>query len=619
MIRSHGIAASAPLVLALLGVACGGNAPAPVPEAPPAPIVDLRADTNRNGKIDLEDPTEDANEDTWDATHGAIFLANLDDDLKACPTKGPGGTTLGDDELAACNDAANEVVDGDDDLLDLAPLATVPYPGAPAEATGTLSIDAKAAPYVRLFRKVDGAWMAFDPATTAFTADEIRAGLDLRLEGKDVVRDPEVWAGTVDVTYRVTHPGSAARAAFDASDVVRLRVAPVLLSHHASPAERVFATKIEGAESTDFRADLQTAMKAAGLGTLEALDVPNADQWTQDFFETGFMSMPAEGGGQHVMRVVLRSANVYTPKSARAPLRPAGRVVFTFFRGKDVAGLQAYDATHSEASDSLNSFGNTETIPPHESGGKKWPLGRLLRGSIKSFAPDPVMAKLFDAQRVQAPVLIDTSWLLVGHVDETLSFLPVLEGTPKERPWLLLAADPTGAKKLLEAQVAAGQGETKMFVDRFVYDADGVEQPATVTIAAALADADRMAASATAAAAIDGQLEVLRTEVGLTDDQLVRAPFLFETVYEQHIAYQPGTVNGILVGPTHFASPKPHGPVIEGKDLMEANLEKTLSAKGIQVHWVEDWDLYHRDDGEVHCGSNVFRAIPSAKWWETWR
>ena len=93
--------------------------------------------------------------------------------------------------------------------------------------------------------------------------------------------------------------------------------------------------------------------------------------------------------------------------------------------------------------------------------------------------------------------------------------------------------------------------------------------------------------------------------------------YLFENPYPGvGIAWQPGTVNGILLGPKHFGSPKPHGPVIEGKDLMEADLEKTLAAKGITVHWIEDWDLYHRADGEVHCGSNVFRAIPTAKWWE---
>ena len=579
-------------LVALLVVGCGSNntPEAPVKITPPPPIVDLRADSNRNGKIDLDDPTEDANEDTWDATHGAIFLANIDDDLKACAVKDDSGRPLPDDALAACNDAQNDVVDGDDDLLDLAPLATVAWPAAPDEATATLTVDAKGTAFVRLFRKTDAGYVAFDPGTTTFNADEIRAGLDLRLEGKDVVRDPAVWDGFVSLTWRIVHPGSPPNAAngrdaFDTSDVVRMRVAPVLLSHHASPAERVFATKVPAEESTLFRNDLQAAMKASGLGMLEALTVPSTDQWTQDFFETGFMSMPAPDGKQQAMRVVIRSSNVYTPKSATNPLRPAGKVVWTFFRGKDIAGLVAYDKTHPQNSDSLNSFGNTETIPPYENAGKKWPLGRILRGGIKGFMPDPALELLFESQQIQRPLLIDTSWLLVGHVDETLSFLPVTDGTPKERPWLLLVADPTGAKKMLEDQVKAGHGDEKMFVGQFFYDKDGGVVPADVSLTAALADADRMAATATAATNIDGQLDVLRKEVGLSDDQLIRAPALFENPYPGvGIAWQPGTVNGILLGPKHFGSPKPHGPVIEGKDLMEADLEKTLAAKGITVH-----------------------------------
>jgi protein-arginine deiminase len=37
-------------------------------------VIDLRGDVNRNGTVDLSDPTEDQGEDTWDSTHGALFL-----------------------------------------------------------------------------------------------------------------------------------------------------------------------------------------------------------------------------------------------------------------------------------------------------------------------------------------------------------------------------------------------------------------------------------------------------------------------------------------------------------------------------------------------------------------
>jgi protein-arginine deiminase len=38
--------------------------------------------------------------------------------------------------------------------------------------------------------------------------------------------------------------------------------------------------------------------------------------------------------------------------------------------------------------------------------------------------------------------------------------------------------------------------------------------------------------------------------------------------------------------------------------------------QGIQVRFIDDWDLYHLNDGEVHCSSNDIRQIPNKKWWE---
>ena len=55
------------------------------------------------------------------------------------------------------------------------------------------------------------------------------------------------------------------------------------------------------------RADVNEALAIAGLPPLRT--VSTSDPWNQDYFETGFMSMPASGGKQHVIRVLMRSAN----------------------------------------------------------------------------------------------------------------------------------------------------------------------------------------------------------------------------------------------------------------------------------------------------------------------
>jgi protein-arginine deiminase len=567
----------------------------------PAPLVDIRADNNRNGTIDLDDPREDEAEETWDSKHGAIFLANIDDDLRVCPTNVP------DLDLEKCNDAADDVINGDEDLLDLARLKTVPWKDVPKGARGTLEITN--ASRVRLFKRTPDGFVAFDPAE-GFTDAEVAAGIELAIEGRDIVRDATAWNGYVDVTFGVTYEGTE-RPAFTTTDKLRMRIAPLLLQHHNSRADRVFASRIGG--GTEFRNDISAAIAAAKLPTsLEALDVPESDQWTQDFFETGYMSMPSTGG-QHVIRVAIRSANLYR-SSSRAPLRAAGKIVFTKLRGPDVAGLQQYDERSNEDMDTLNSFGNTETIPPHTG----WPLGRILRGSTPSFYPDKSLAKLFESQRIQEPLFFDTSWLMIGHADETISFVSAPK--PGDRSFLVLANDARLAKKMFEDLSAAGQGAATVFVGKTYFDWDTDELVAAdKTVDQILADTEVMAASQEAAAYIDSQLEVLARETGLTPEEIVPVPGLHWKIYGGSVAYQPGMVNALVLDGTHVAMADPHGPLIDGKDPFKAKVETTLKGVGVTVSWVEDWDNYHRNGGEVHCGSNVFRAIPDAKWWEVKR
>jgi protein-arginine deiminase len=84
------------------------------------------------------------------------------------------------------------------------------------------------------------------------------------------------------------------------------------------------------------------------------------------------------------------------------------------------------------------------------------------------------------------------------------------------------------------------------------------------------------------------------------------------------VAYQPGTVNGLAFDGGGFAAPNPHGPVIGGVDIFKQQMEQAFRKLGITVVWVEDWDLYHRDQGEVHCATNSLRAlVDGEKWWES--
>lgn len=583
------------------------------PEGNGGPVADIRADSNRDGEIRFDE--SDATKADWNATTGAVFLANIDDDEERCKKSGDDLT------IAKCNDAADEVINGEADLADLAPIATRPWAEAPEGTTARITVTPESArPFIRIFRRTQETG---DPAADyAVVGDEdvlsvadVRAGIHLAIEAKDIVRDRDAWDGYVSIGLAMTVPpkaGESAATATEVSDAVKLRVAPVLTSHHLQPAEEVWVSNTGTPGNRAMRSDLGAACEAAKLAAPSEVD--DEDPWTQDFFETAYMSMPGKNGAQHVVHVNYRSANLYSPNDKKAPLRPAGQVVFRM-RGKDSAGIQQYDPKHSLEMDSLNSFGNFETVPPHTKDGASFPFGRVLRGRTTSFYPDASFAKMIDAQGQQPAIDIDTSWLYVGHVDETLSF--VKANTP--RGWVLLANDARLARKMLEDEVAAGHGDTPLFVDKTWFDFDtGEESPAQTTIANVLADTDVMKASAEAAAEVDAQVAKIQKEVGLADDEIVHVPFLHMEVSGLSIAYQPGMVNGIYLADGRFGAPDPHGPVVAGKDIFKKAMEDALAPHGITISWIEDWE-YHISAGEVHCGTNTRRHVPAAKWWEAGR
>jgi protein-arginine deiminase len=568
-----------------------------------APTADLRADSNRDGLVTFEDDS-DADKRRWDATRGAIVLANIDDDAERC------SIARKDADTARCNDADDDVINGAEDALDLARLRTRPGP-QPSDATGRVFVLTDAAKdKVRLFHRTGPSETDFTvlPEGATISRAEIEQGVELAIEAKDIVRDRQSWDGYVDLEFVVSSPSRGV-----ARDSVRMRVAPVLSTHHLMPAEQVWLSKSSTRAYAAMHEGVARSCERAGLPAPTRLDV--TDPWAQDFFETGFMSMPAEGGRQHVIRVNYRSPNLVSPPDKDAPLRPAGRVVFAL-RGRDTAGVQHYDPSHAVRMDRLSSFGNFETVPPYEKDGESFPFGRVLRGSIDSYYPDRAFTNMVDAQGIQPAIHLDTSWLYVSHVDETLSFVKA----PTARGWAVLAADTRLGKELLERAASQGHGDVKLFVGKKWLDHDtGNEDSAEISIRSVLDDTQVMQASAEGTVEVDAQLEVLKRETGLSNDEILRVPAL-DTIYGgRSVAYVPAMVNGLYLAPDRFAAPLPHGPVVDGEDLFAAAFEKTLAAIGIKVDWVEDWDGFHRNFGQVHCGSNATRNIPDARWWESGR
>ncbi|WP_166521579.1 protein-arginine deiminase family protein [Zobellia amurskyensis] len=77
------------------------------------------------------------------------------------------------------------------------------------------------------------------------------------------------------------------------------------------------------------------------------------------------------------------------------------------------------------------------------------------------------------------------------------------------------------------------------------------------------------------------------------------------------VALTPGLANFQLVnGVPYF--PRQFGP----KDVASNDIfEDAVSAVVPAALFTDDWNLYHRLDGEVHCGTNVIRLFPVFNWW----
>ncbi|TVL93014.1 protein-arginine deiminase domain-containing protein [Streptomyces sp. SAJ15] len=626
---------------AALAVGLAGAVLAPVTPAfaaPPPVTADLRADVDRNGRVDITGTGDQTGEDTWSAGRGAVFLPNIDDDAKRCRTTGPDGKPLSDAKLAKCNDAADTTVNGAADAKDLARLRTVPMAQAPKDASGTVRVTGKGAKHARLFIKRAGGWTAVTAKTT-LTAAELRAGVELGLEGTDVVRDRAVWDGSAVVELKVT-AGSTTT-----SDKVTLHVAPLLTQHHLQRAQRMLVTEIQGKgpfsrAQQKFVKDLDTQAKKAGVKQSTVKFTKYGDIWAQDFVEPAYAGMTGEDGRPRTIRIMLRSAQ---------PDREAGRELFEKLRGPDMGVVQVTGVKDSEEW-TLNSMGNLETIPPYTHGGRSYPAGRIIMGERKDTGSKPAkaMRTLLASQGLQNPLFLDTSWLHVGHVDEFVQFLPA-PGTP--RGWRIGVADPDAGMKLLRDAKAAGHGKTKMFS---VKGFEGMPAPKE-TIDQTLADKKLRADNALAAKRIKANLEVLKRETGVTDAEIVRVPALFTRGTDEGVAadrmpllrriggsadtpeavreygqqrelgkptgpsvmtsaYVPGAVNGVLLGPDRYLAPRQWGPVIGGKDIFTQAVTAAYRKAGFKVSYIDDYYTYHLGMGEVHCGTNTLRDT-TKPWW----
>uniref|UniRef100_A0A673J909 Protein-arginine deiminase type-2-like n=1 Tax=Sinocyclocheilus rhinocerous TaxID=307959 RepID=A0A673J909_9TELE len=288
-------------------------------------------------------------------------------------------------------------------------------------------------------------------------------------------------------------------------------------------------------------------------------------------------------------------------------LEPCGKVSEPFTdKGPDF-GYVTRHALNEEVS-SLDSFGNLEVSPPVTVNGKSYPLGRIIIGVAFPTVQKKYMTKVVQdflwAQKVQEPIALYSDWLVVGHVDEFMTFVPA----PDRKKFRLLLASPDAGYKVFKSLQNNGHGKAEMF--------PGL--PEAISVNEILSDKKLQAENRYVQNCIDWNRDVLKKELGLDDEDIIDLPILFKVLEEKTgpraVAYYPDMVNMIVLG-DKLGVPKPFGPKVNGRCALETEVCSLLEPLGLKCTFIDDLAPYHKLLGEVHCGSNVLREPSPFKWW----
>ena len=381
-----------------------------------------------------------------------------------------------------------------------------------------------------------------------------------------------------------------------------VRVAPWVMPASSRPPEALYVVHAAGSNS-EFVGVLGAACDEAGVRLREvAGEFTGGDPWIQDEVEPGH----TWGPGHDPVHVIVDG-----PRDRG--LDPAVERVF----GGD--GVDVYSVpAHGGWQTSLDSFGNLEVSPPVTVAGVPYPLGRIVLGTTAPGADGRQAAlavrQFLNAQQVQAPIEVFTDWLVVGHVDEIVCFEPGPPGDPDG--WQIQIASPTAFRALLARWAADGHGEAVLWEGKVRPDpVTGREVKAARTVRDLLEDEGLWIFQSDCQAALDVVRDQLAAGLGADRDRFVPVPLAFESMDGSAVALFPDMVNHIVVGEWSIV-PDPFGPVVEGVDLLKA------AYRGLAPHrrlaFVDDWDTYHVNLGEVHCGTNVLRTPdPDTRWWAT--
>lgn len=522
------------------------------------PGVRVRADFQRSGESIARGPEEPT------SARGFVVIAPL-------PTRD------------ASRDALPEPGDASDDVVErLGRLRVDAEPGSRV----TLSTTGGAA--VSIFRRTDARWTrasADGDATWTFAVDDsgvLEVGVGVAFPQAPPAADAASWPSAFSVSVR---PTSGAEPPID----VPFRVAPFLIPSALDPVEQLW---IVGQDRTSAAvADLERFAADAKVDLVVHRSMPRSDQWMQDTIEPGVFAYPARGSVREA-----RTALVGIRREMRASAATLDREIEERLSTEGAVLVSA--GASRKNTRWIDWYGNLEVTPPHtDRTGRRFPYGRVLTGKQGDLGMHPAVMAFLEAQGLQwPPIEVDTSWLIIGHVDEVVNFVPARNRSG----FKVLLPSPQAARNLLDDLVARGLGGAPVFEN-------SRDAMTVLELRDRIAASDENRSIDATIAAIRAQL---RSELELDEDDFVLLPVLFE----RGGAVIPNAVN-CIVADGHVVATDPRGPRHDGKDVFQEAIRQALSGCDVDVAFVDAWDAYHSMGGEVHCGTNAFRRLADPAWW----
>lgn len=575
------------------------NVIGPVSGAPRT--ADIDTDVNRDGVIDGID---EISEDIFTPVSGATLISNVDDD-----------------DRDGNRDRDDQIINGDKDLLDMTAVLLRQVNEAQNGDTVAIQVEpAEARDRIRIFLDDgNGTYkVIFEPTQqTGAVVDMATLGSkDIKLLVESMSPRSAQWNGEVRLTMQISGGGAVV-----SEDTIKMRVAPVIFPDNLQDPARLFVMRVRAGE--DNNVAMVSAMEANLPDGVELYTTTDQnygyDRWMQDNMEMGYQErvIGIDANGEEIIQLMrtdmqLQRSTGYNGLEAFLPNE---------LLGEDVGFLYPGGAETSH-----NYGGNLEVAPPYVLNGVLHPHGRMLygggtQGALGGQANSDTMnsnqVTFLDAQEVQGAALeLSSEWLAVGHIDEIFQFVPNRVAapsldTPGQKPYKLVVASPAQARQNLLDLQAAGGGNNTVFAGR----------DTETTVDDILGDASLMGLNEEAQRRIDSIVAIMKSELALTDADIVTVPVLYESVGffggggGLVAALNPGIQNLVTVGSTLFV-PDPEGPQNgAGVDIWQEQTRAALEPLGLKVEFVDVFNSYHLLLGEAHCGTNLDRAPYAHKWW----